>query len=76
MFIVLLIIFLFICHLEIENLKVIKNQNLSFKTSDVQHFTTALFETETITLLELPSLSQFINDVSDVQIKVSIMMFI
>uniref|UniRef100_A0A2S2PVV5 Dynein axonemal intermediate chain 4 n=1 Tax=Schizaphis graminum TaxID=13262 RepID=A0A2S2PVV5_SCHGA len=42
---------------EIEILKVVKIQNQPFKTPDIQLFKTALYETETNTLLELPSLA-------------------
>ncbi|CAH1732800.1 unnamed protein product [Aphis gossypii] len=42
---------------EIETLKVVKIQNQPLKTPDVQLFKTTLYETETNTLLELPSLA-------------------
>lgn len=38
-------------------LKVVKIQNHPYQTADVEHFKAALNETETITLLELPSLA-------------------
>jgi len=55
---------------EIENLKIVKTQTQPFKTPDVQHFKAALYETETITLLELPSLvpsSPFTKNLTDTQ---------
>lgn len=62
-------------YLEIENLKVVKNQN-GFKTSDDQHFKAALYETKTITLLELPSLAPSIKTPSNTQKEVSIYVLI
>jgi len=50
---------------EIETLKIVKNLNQQFKTPDVQHFKTSLRETETITLLELPSLTSTGNNVQN-----------
>lgn len=56
---------------EIETLKVVKTQNQSFQTSsDSKHFKAALYETETMILLELPSLAPSIKNVSDTQVKV------
>lgn len=63
----LLIIFYFINYLEIENLKVVKNQNQLFKTPNVQYFKAVLYETETITLLELPSLAPPVENTSEIQ---------
>lgn len=55
---------------EIETLKVVKTQSQLFKTPNIQHFKTALYETETITLLELPSLAPSTKNVSDTQVEV------
>lgn len=63
----LLIIFYFINYLEIENLKVVKNQNQSFKTPNIKYFKAVLYETETITLLELPSLAPPVENTSETQ---------
>lgn len=59
---------------EIELLKVVKNQNQPFKTQDFNYFKATLCETETITLLELPTLKPpIIKNNSDIQdIKVCI----
>lgn len=46
-------------------LKVVKSQSQPFKTADVEHFKAALYETETITLLELPSLAPSKNISND-----------
>jgi len=61
-----------IYNIEIENLKIVKTQTQPFKTPDVQHFKAALFETETITLLELPSLVPIKNLTDTQDIKVCI----
>lgn len=66
------LIYFLINNIEIENLKVVKNQNQSLKTPAFQHFTFTLFETDTITLLEIPSLAPFIQNISDTQVKVCI----
>lgn len=55
---------------EIESLKIVKNQTQIFQTSNVQHFKAALHETETITLLELPSLAPTIKNATDIQFEV------
>jgi hypothetical protein len=69
-------IYYLICYLinniEIENLKVVKSESQSLKTPEVQHFKFILYETDTITLLELPSLAPFIQNISDTQVKVCI----
>ncbi|XP_025207535.1 WD repeat-containing protein 78-like [Melanaphis sacchari] len=51
---------------EIEIMKVVKIQNQPFKTSDVQYFKSALYETETNTLLELPSLAPSTKNISNI----------
>jgi hypothetical protein len=56
----------FIYNLEIEILKVVKIQNQPFKTPDIQLFKTALYETETNTLLELPSLALSTKNTSNI----------
>lgn len=56
---------------EIETLKVVKTQNQPFKTSsDSQYFKAALYETETMILLELPSLAPSIKNIPDTQVQV------
>lgn len=64
----------FICYgLEIENLKIVKNQNLLNKTpADAQHLKASLYETSTITLLELPSLAPSIKKVQNTKAEVGI----